>query len=156
MKPFDLEAAKKGDPIVTREGKAMKFIAYVPEALPYLKIVCLTDKGVFTFYQETGRIYHEDLEHPADLFMAPPPMRSINGYEYPEPIKEPLDPEPIKEPLEQGQTFFIVDIYSDQRYVECHWSGSDYHNRAIERGLAHLTKKSNNSTFTSYYSCRRW
>ena len=132
MKPFDLEAAKKGDPIITREGKAMKFIAYVPEALTYSKIVCLTDKGGFTFYQETGRIYHGDLEHPEDLFMAPPPMRSINGYEY---------PEPIKEPLEEGQTFFIVDIYSDLLYMEFRWNGSHYQNRMMKHGLAHLTKK---------------
>ena len=32
MKPFDLEAAKRGEPIVTRGGEAAKFIAHVPDA----------------------------------------------------------------------------------------------------------------------------
>ena len=32
MKPFDLEAAKAGAPIVTRDGRSAKFIAHVAEA----------------------------------------------------------------------------------------------------------------------------
>lgn len=31
MKPFDLDAAKRGEPLITRDGRPAKFVAHVPE-----------------------------------------------------------------------------------------------------------------------------
>jgi len=45
MKAFDLEAAKRGEPIVTRGGREAKFIAHVPE-LTY-PVLILLDVGLW-------------------------------------------------------------------------------------------------------------
>lgn len=42
MKPFDLEAAKRGEPICHSDGSLCKFVAYVPEAHKEQRVVILT------------------------------------------------------------------------------------------------------------------
>ena len=71
MKPFDLEAAKAGAPIVTRDGRPAKFIAHVAEAQPSQRLVVLIDGGVYTKPESGG--YSKSPAHlsPNDLFMAP-------------------------------------------------------------------------------------
>jgi len=69
MKPFDLEAAKRGEPIVTRDGREAKFIAHVPEANEIQKIVVSVDKGLISLRQN-GRTW-KDTDTRSDLFMAP-------------------------------------------------------------------------------------
>ena len=71
MKPFDLEAAKAGAPIVTRDGRPAKFIAHVAEAQPSQRLVVLIDGGVYTKFESGG--YSKSPAHvsPNDLFMAP-------------------------------------------------------------------------------------
>ena len=46
MKPFDLEAAKAGAPIVTRDGRPAKFIAHVAEVHPNHRLLVLIDGDV--------------------------------------------------------------------------------------------------------------
>lgn len=41
MKPFDLEAAERGDPIQAEDGRKLEFVAYVPEARPEYRVVVL-------------------------------------------------------------------------------------------------------------------
>ena len=71
MKPFDLEAAKAGAPLVTRDGQPAKFIAHVAEAHPSQRLVVLIDGGVYTKFESGG--YSNSPAHvsPNDLFMAP-------------------------------------------------------------------------------------
>lgn len=69
LKPFDLEAAKRGEPIVTREGRPVKFIAHVPEAVYNCRVVTLTDNVIRT-HLENGR-YYSDGEASLDLFITP-------------------------------------------------------------------------------------
>ena len=69
MKPFNLEAAKAGDPIVTRDGREAKFIAYVPEVGNYEQIVILIDKVIFS-YPIRGNVF-DTQKSESDLFMAP-------------------------------------------------------------------------------------
>lgn len=71
MKPFDLEAAKAGAPLVTRDGRPAKFIAHVGEAQPSQRLVVLIDGGVYTKF-ESGK-YSSSPAHVSenDLFMAP-------------------------------------------------------------------------------------
>lgn len=69
MKPFNLEQAKAGRPLVTRDGRSARFIAHVPEAAPLYRVLCLVAKeaSVFTF-TETGKAFPDtDTSH--DLFM---------------------------------------------------------------------------------------
>ena len=71
MKPFDLEAAKAGAPLVTRDGRPAKFIAHVGEAHPRQRLVVLIDGIVLTKF-ESGK-YASSPAHVSDndLFMAP-------------------------------------------------------------------------------------
>lgn len=41
MKPFDLEAAERGDPIQRQDGRKLELVAYVPEACPACRVVVL-------------------------------------------------------------------------------------------------------------------
>lgn len=71
MKPFSLEAAKAGDPIITRDGRKARFIAHVPEFDKGYRIVVAIEGNcsVSEFY-ESGR-GSESRENAYDLFMAP-------------------------------------------------------------------------------------
>lgn len=68
MKPFDLEAAKRGEPIRTRDGRSVKFIAHVPEAEEF-RVLVLTEKSVGAF-RDDGTL-HKNSNSALDLFMAP-------------------------------------------------------------------------------------
>ena len=71
MKPFNLEAAKAGAPLVTCNGRPAKFIAHVAEAQPSQRLVVLIDGGVYTKFESGG--YSKNPAHVSsyDLFMAP-------------------------------------------------------------------------------------
>lgn len=88
LRPFDLEAAKRGEPLVTRDGRSIKFVAHVPEAREYSVIAFLpgekapdtfTDKGLYC----AGRTSMSSVSSCRDLFMAPKPKRTVwvNLYE---------------------------------------------------------------------------
>ena len=71
MKPFDLEAAKRGEPICNRDSEGCVFITHVPDATPEYRVVALTpSKDVYCF-DETGSYYCGGDESRNDLFMAP-------------------------------------------------------------------------------------
>lgn len=131
MKPFDLEAAKRGEPIVMRDGRKVKFVAYVPEASPDSKIIVVSDIGNVLIYREDGRVcpYRE---YDSDLVMTPPPMRSINGYEY---------PEPVREPLKDGQRYFIASPLSPKFFNSFVWGDYDLDLAWLKRGMIHLTSE---------------
>ena len=70
MKPFDLERAKAGDPIVTRDGRNARFIAYIPEAGESYRVVVLIEgKETPCLLDENGR--RQYTHDNAQLFMAP-------------------------------------------------------------------------------------
>jgi hypothetical protein len=71
VKPFDLEAAKAGKPLITRNGQRARFVAYVPEAREDFRVIAHvhTDNSS-TLYHECG-LYMRGEESPDDLFMAP-------------------------------------------------------------------------------------
>lgn len=73
MKPFNLEEAKAGKPVVTREGKKVKFVAHVPEAREGHKVVFLNEGKILSHY-ENGRylqqLRNSDTDSGHDLFMA--------------------------------------------------------------------------------------
>lgn len=71
MKAFNLEEAKAGKPICTREGAIVKFIAHVPEAAEDYRVVTLGDKGIVFCYTEKGCLYSGDTLSDKDLFMQP-------------------------------------------------------------------------------------
>jgi len=69
MKPFDLEAAMRGDPIVCRDGTSAKFIAHVPETNETSRILYLVSNDIKSA-AENGMYYGRGW-HKLDLFMSP-------------------------------------------------------------------------------------
>ena len=70
MKPFNLEQALAGAPVITREGTEVIRLFTVPEANPEHRLVAVFDNGgVITSYED-GR-YHVAQDYYNDLFMAP-------------------------------------------------------------------------------------
>ena len=71
-KPFNLELAIAGHPLVTRDGRDAKFIAYVPETWIGSRVIALLlneGKHLLHFY-ESGNL-HEYTDSESDLFLAP-------------------------------------------------------------------------------------
>lgn len=72
MKPFDLEKAKAGAPVITRDGREARIICFDAKQEDPL-IVLVTNKSGFEndySYLENGR-YQITKENPLDLFMKP-------------------------------------------------------------------------------------
>lgn len=70
-RPFNLEAAKRGEPIICRDHSAARFIAHVPEADATHAVVFIVNGKIRTA-ESTGWFFGRDSapsEH--DLFMAP-------------------------------------------------------------------------------------
>ena len=87
MKPFNLEAAKRGDPIVTRDMREAKFIVHVPEANPSFRINVLINGEIFSL-SETGNYWEGIKASTNDLFMAPE-KRTVWVNLYPQNIPYP-------------------------------------------------------------------
>jgi hypothetical protein len=56
----------------------------------------------------------------------------INGFEV---------PEPVREPLEDGQEYYEVSIGSADNVVKYTWRGESWDFHTMEKGIVHLTKK---------------
>lgn len=69
MKPFDLERALAGDPVVTRDGRKVDEIVLLQKALntDYCLIVVIA--GYLCAYFATGSKGRSELARPSDLFM---------------------------------------------------------------------------------------
>lgn len=76
MKPFNLEAAKAGAPVVTRNGGTARILAFDFDHPDYSLAVAVTDEKIgqefLSEYTERGGYYAGDEgESGYDLFMAP-------------------------------------------------------------------------------------
>lgn len=75
MKPFDLELAKAGNPVQTRDGRPARIVCYdiVGERQIGVLLTCITSKGekfeVMHAYYENGR-FNKNVDNDLDLFMA--------------------------------------------------------------------------------------
>lgn len=67
MKPFDLEAAIRGEPVVTRDGRDAKFGAYNPDADALCSVVGWIGDRPHSWSKD-GRFNFMDFD-PRDLFM---------------------------------------------------------------------------------------
>ncbi|WP_257755159.1 hypothetical protein [Burkholderia glumae] len=82
LKPFDLEAAKRGEPLVTRDGRKVTEFHHF-ETLVYRDCCCAIVDGFRRWINADGRYYIEG-ESNHDLFMAPRKVtRWVNLYNAP-------------------------------------------------------------------------
>ena len=90
MKPFDLKRALAGDPVVTRDGRKIEFVAHDPKAGAGFRILARREgeSCASSFY--TDGKHTDGIELPYDLFMAPTkreawvnvyPMGSTDGWQ---------------------------------------------------------------------------
>ena len=71
MKPFDIERALAGEPVVTRDGQQGGEIYYFKTSEDALKLFVVIN-GTIKSYNEKGQwVAHHYGEHDFDLFMAP-------------------------------------------------------------------------------------
>lgn len=78
-KPFDLQKALAGDPVVTRNGIEVLEITYLATAINYSRVQASLNLGVSAGnnvqrYYENGRCDGDSRDSPYDLFMAPKPV----------------------------------------------------------------------------------
>lgn len=74
MKPFDLERALAGDPVVTRGGKKVLELHYFKNIkLNYPLVAVVEEQELLMAYTEKGIYvgYKDNIESENDLFMAP-------------------------------------------------------------------------------------
>lgn len=70
MKPFNLERALAGDPVVTRDGKTVHEVhLFKKENVPY-SVAALLDTCIYS-YKTDGTFFNSSIPHHSDLFMAP-------------------------------------------------------------------------------------
>lgn len=81
MKPFDLEAANRGEPLVNRDGKKIDFFVFDSGADEGCKVLARNEgtRCVMAYYSD-GRI-NRSSESGFDLFMAPKKITLyVNAY----------------------------------------------------------------------------
>lgn len=74
MKEFNLQKAKAGKPVCTRDGRNARIICFDAkrEHCPIIALIDDGDKEYVASYCADGRfIYNHRVEHSVDLFMAP-------------------------------------------------------------------------------------
>jgi hypothetical protein len=81
MKPFDLEKALAGEPVVTRSGSEVLDIAYFPNKEGIYKVCAIID-GDTEWYTTDGNYYQDKTESYSDLFIKEPLIESwVNLYQ---------------------------------------------------------------------------
>lgn len=108
LKKFNLEDAKAGHPLVTRDGREAKFIAYVPEANQGFNLVVMIDGCVHAF-PESGRPKNEDFH----LFLAPLGMCEGKPVFAGDIICNQSDKEFVAQPIDYAP--------EDMQWISCTW-----------------------------------
>lgn len=130
LKPLDLEAALKGEPVMLRDGtKAFIRHRETEFNIPYplIGVVCKGQRRVFSWTLEG--LHVTDCQAGYDIIGMWPKTRIINGFEVPEPVRE--------EP-KMGDSYFRASFLSEDFHEKYHWIMDSYDFRLLERGLVFL------------------
>lgn len=71
MKPFNLERALAGEPVVTRDGLKVLRVIHVPESARPSTVLIVTEDTVVAWVAENGMYYDTSERSRSDVFMAP-------------------------------------------------------------------------------------
>ncbi len=80
LEPFNLEKAKAGEPIQTRDGRPAKFIAHVPECAKAFRAIFMVVGEYTTRDCATDGRQNDIYKRDYDLFMAPKPKVKREGW----------------------------------------------------------------------------
>src|SRR5579859_3195855 len=85
MKPFNLEEAKAGKPLVTRDGRELFFVAFDEKCTGYQQLILRTKSGNLTTRFKDGSLHNTSsiiAQQGGDVFMAPPPKKQVTVHLY--------------------------------------------------------------------------
>ncbi len=74
LKPFNLEEAKAGKPVCTRDGKPVRIVCFDYKEINYSLVGLISygdEESVSTFTEDGRWRFDQSLPHANDLFMAP-------------------------------------------------------------------------------------
>lgn len=75
--PFSLEAAKRGEPLVTRDGRKANYVGYA-DGVAYPLVVLIDGNAVVSVHSDSGKSsFTCDTDNRSDLFLAPKPKQTV-------------------------------------------------------------------------------
>lgn len=135
MKPFNIEEAKAGKPVVTRAGNKTRIVCFDKSGrgCPLIALVDkLTAGESVQFYGLSGRYVGSDTESPEDLFMSSP-KTMVGGV---------IVNSPEVEHPHLGTKYYTPAVDSIYRVREYKWCGNEHDTERLRRGLVHLDRLS--------------
>lgn len=129
LKPFNLEAALAGEPVVTRDGQEVSQVTLF-DCSGEFPLIAVVNDGVYSFTKQ-GRHYNCGQPSSLDLFMKQK-THIVNGFEV---------PEPAKTPPKGFENYFVPSIQDDCFYFVYIWTGDPTDKKCLERGLVFLNKE---------------
>lgn len=138
LKPFDLQAALKGEPVMLRNGNKA-FVRHheteimVGDHWQIWGVRMIKDGSIELVAWAKDGCYGMDGDVSGlDIVGMYPKTHIINGFEVPAPV--------VEEPNE-GDMYFTANILEAEFYEEERWSVGSYDLRLLERGLVFLNKE---------------
>lgn len=134
MKPFDLEAALAGAPVVLRNGQKAWVVAATErlgcKGNPHGLIVADLNGDNYWYYSD-GRFLRSK-EHKLDI---------VGMLEEKVRIGDMDVPEPKRRPLKKGESYYVPLLHWEGLVIEYTWYGDDGDMTLLKRGLVHKTKE---------------
>lgn len=129
-KPFDLERALAGEPVVTRQGdEVIQLTLFKTNGIYKLAGVV---KGELLRFTPTGK-YFVNESHELDLFMKVK-THKVNGFEVPAPVTNP-------ENMKSGITYYVADNTYLEWYFGTTWENDEEQKAWITRNLVFMNKE---------------
>lgn len=139
LKPFDLQAALRGEPVMLRDGSKAFVRHHETEAVVlegwqlWGVVICKGNSSSMVTWTKSGGYNMDGDESGLDIIGMYPKTRIINGFEV---------PAPETEELKEGNSYFYPDIFSEEFYGKDSWGRNNYSdNLSLKRGLVFLTKE---------------
>ena len=130
LKPFDLEKALAGEPVVTRQGEEVTQLTLFKTNSIYT-LAGVVDGELLRFTPSGEYLRNEP--HYLDLFMKAK-TRMVNGFEVPIPVTNP-------ENMKYGDTYYGADNTDLDWYFESVWSNDVLDKVWIARNLVFMNKE---------------
>jgi hypothetical protein len=140
VKPFDLQAALQGEPVMLRGGEKVYVRHHETEidAPKSYKLIGYHACGEHLAWGEDGSYCTGGHESHNDIIGMWPKTRIINGFEVPVPQAK----EPEAKESELGVEYYLANTGHEDFYVKCNrWVGAIWEMRCLERGLVFLNKE---------------
>lgn len=134
LKPFDLQAALSGEPVMLRDG-SKAFVRHHETELntdEHRKLVGYTSIGAMLTWREDGRFVGRHLEPDGDIIGMYQKTRTINGFEV---------PTPETEAPAIGSVFFVASCGFKAFVDDNIWRAYDLDLLWLERGLVFLNEE---------------